>query len=69
MASDAGARIRLRPYRRHRALILMVLPGLGALVIFRYVPMAGLVVAFKDFIMTEGILRSPWVGLENFARL
>jgi len=69
MGARDGAKLRLRAYRCHRALILMVLPCLLIFVIFRYVPMVGLVVAFKDFIMTEGILRSPWVGLENFRRL
>jgi putative aldouronate transport system permease protein len=47
----------------------MVLPCLAAFVVFRYVPMVGLVIAFKDFVMTDGILRSPWIGLENFRRL
>lgn len=54
---------------RHRGLLILLLPCLGFFLLFHYVPMIGLVVAFKDFVMSEGILRSPWVGLENFARL
>jgi putative aldouronate transport system permease protein len=34
--------------------------------LFHYVPMLGLSVAFKDFVMSEGILGSSWIGLTNF---
>lgn len=44
---------------------ILALP-LVYLVIFRYVPMAGLLLAFKHFSIRRGILASPWVGLENF---
>ncbi len=59
----------LRPYLRHRSLLMLAAPCVLFFAIFHYVPMAGLIVAFKDFVMSEGILRSPWVGLENFRRL
>jgi putative aldouronate transport system permease protein len=41
-------------------------PGLLYFLIFRYVPMAGLLVAFKDYSVTKGIWDSPWVGWRNF---
>ncbi len=48
---------------------LMALPGLILLLIFRYLPMYGIVVAFKDFNVIKGILGSPWIGFENYIRL
>ncbi len=48
---------------------LMALPGLILLIIFRYIPMYGVTVAFKDFNVMKGIIKSPWVGFENFLRL
>ncbi|HOJ09445.1 MAG TPA: ABC transporter permease subunit [Clostridiales bacterium] len=48
------------------ALYLMALPTLIYLLIFCYVPMGGLVMAFQDLNITKGIFRSPYVGLKNF---
>ncbi len=45
---------------------LMMLPGLLYFIIFRYLPMFGLVIAFKDYNIFKGIWASDWVGLENF---
>ncbi|NLB43697.1 MAG: sugar ABC transporter permease [Clostridiaceae bacterium] len=47
----------------------MALPGLILLVIFRYLPMYGITVAFKDFNVIKGIIGSPWIGFENYERL
>jgi putative aldouronate transport system permease protein len=56
-----------RPTRGDRlALALLALPGVGFFLVFAYAPMAGLVVAFKDFNISEGVFGSPWVGLQNF---
>ena len=66
-----GARRRDRAVRnlwRNRLMYLMLLPGLAVILIYRYVPMYGLTIAFKDFRVSRGILRSPWVGLENFEK-
>ena len=54
--------------RKTRSLQLMLLPGLIYYIIFRYVPMYGVIIAFKDFHGRLGILRSPWVGFEHFIR-
>lgn len=51
---------------KHRAHLLMALPVFLVLLFFSYVPMAGLVMAFKKFDYTLGIWRSPWAGLSNF---
>ena len=45
---------------------LMLVPALAWLLIFNLKPMLGIVMAFQDFNPGLGILRSPWVGLENF---
>ncbi|GHU07512.1 sugar ABC transporter permease [Spirochaetia bacterium] len=48
---------------------LMLLPGLFYIILFAYVPMAGVVTAFKDYKNPLGIWGSPWIGLENFRYL
>ena len=56
----------LRNSWKHRAHIVMALPVFLILLFFSYVPMAGLVMAFKSFDYTLGIWKSPWNGIENF---
>ena len=48
---------------------IMFLPVLAYFIIFHYVPMYGVVSAFKKFRYADGILGSPWVGMANFDRL
>lgn len=74
-------RIRLKPHEekpksglameiwKARYLYLMIIPFLVWLILFEYVPMAGNILAFKDFKATEGIWGSPWVGLKHFKRI
>lgn len=47
-------------------LYVLLLPALLWLFVFRYTPMYGLTLAFKDFSIRKGILDSPWVGLKYF---
>ncbi len=58
----------LKGLKKTRPLQLMLLPGLIYYIIFRYVPMYGVVIAFKDFNARLGILGSPWIGFEQFIR-
>lgn len=51
------------------ALISMTIPGLLYLLINNYLPMAGLVIAFKRYDYSKGIWESPWAGLSNFTYL
>lgn len=44
----------------------MVIPGLIFLVIFAYIPLFGMVIAFQDFDLFAGVAHSPWVGLKHF---
>ena len=51
---------------RNWQLHAMILPGIFFIILFRYVPLGGITVAFKEFLPRKGIWGSPWVGLENF---
>jgi multiple sugar transport system permease protein/putative aldouronate transport system permease protein len=51
---------------KHRAHVIMALPAFLILFFIMYVPMAGLVMAFKNFDFSKGIWASPWCGLDNF---
>ena len=59
---------KLKQIWRCRALYLMILPAIIALFIFHYIPVYGILLAFKDYNSKLGILRSPWVGLKHFKR-
>ena len=60
---------RLAAIGRHRWLYLMLLPGLAYFLIFKYWPMYGLTIAFKDYLPFLGYSGSPWVGLKHFEAL
>lgn len=45
---------------------LMLLPAVTVVILMCYIPMAGIVLAFKEFNYHDGIFGSPWVGLDNF---
>lgn len=51
---------------KNRAHVVMALPAFLVLLFIMYVPMAGLVMAFKAFDYSKGIFGSPWNGIENF---
>ena len=51
---------------KHRAHVVMALPVFLILFFIMYVPMAGLVMAFKNFNYVDGIWKSPWNGIDNF---
>lgn len=55
-----------RACRRNAALFLMALPGLAVLCTFSYLPMPGIILAFKNFKAAQGIWGSEWVSLANF---
>lgn len=46
----------------------MLIPGIAFFIIFKYIPMGGIIIAFKNYRITRGILASPWVGLYNFQK-
>ncbi len=55
-----------RDFHTNFALTTMALPGMLFLLVFAYLPMFGLVIAFKDYRFVDGILGSAWVGFDNF---
>ena len=64
--SKARRRRLWRRVKRKRVLYLMLLPGMLLLLIFHYIPMWGVLIAFKDYRVLKGILASDWVGLKHF---
>lgn len=57
---------KLKRLWKERYLFLLLLPGLLFFVIYRYVPMAGNIIAFQDYSAFQGFLHSEWVGLKHF---
>ena len=51
---------------RSRYIYIMTLPGVIALILFSYMPIYGILIAFKDFSFRKGILSSPWTGMNGF---
>nr|WP_248930774.1 ABC transporter permease subunit [Paenibacillus hamazuiensis] len=55
-----------KDFRKNKFIYLMGLAGIAYYVIFKYVPMYGALIAFKNYIPTKGIMGSPWVGFKHF---
>jgi len=51
---------------KQKTLWLMLMPALVYIIIFAYIPMGGIGIAFRKYNYRDGIFRSPWVGLDNF---
>ncbi|WP_127582475.1 ABC transporter permease [Paenibacillus koleovorans] len=62
---------KISAFRRegYGALYLILLPPLLLLFLFKYVPMAGIMIAFQDFNIFQGVMSSPFVGLAHFEEL
>jgi putative aldouronate transport system permease protein len=52
--------------RQSKGLWLLALPGVAFFLVFSYAPMVGIIVAFKNYNVTQGVLGSPWNGVDNF---
>jgi len=59
----------LKPIFRNRYLYLMLVPGVLFFIIFSYVPMGGLIIAFKNYNIFKGMLASEWTGFDNFREI
>ena len=70
MKAEVGTNMsrNLKYMKNNYQLYLLVLPALILLIIFKYVPMYGAIIAFKDFNPLQGIMGSPWIGWENFEK-
>ncbi len=53
-------------YRKYSALTLMFIPVVAYFIIFKYIPMGGIAIAFENYKIKEGIFGSAWCGLDNF---
>jgi len=55
-------------FKNHWLLYLLFSFPLVYIIIFKYLPMYGIVMAFQDFSIKKGYFGSPWVGFDNFTR-
>jgi putative aldouronate transport system permease protein len=55
--------------KRHKALYILMLPGILYLMFNNYIPMFGIIIAFKNYNYSKGFLGSPWIGFVNFKYL
>ncbi|MFC3345270.1 ABC transporter permease [Paenibacillus abyssi] len=72
--ADTEARVKKqsafwKTLKRYRALFIMIIPGMLYLIINNYLPMFGVIIAFKDINYAKGILGSDWLGFKNFEYL
>lgn len=63
---QARAKSKSSRLRQYSPILVMMLPGMIYLLLNNYLPMLGLVIAFKDIDYAKGILGSDWAGFENF---
>lgn len=54
--------------KKYKTIYLMLLPVIVYYILFHYVPMGGLVIAFENYKPAKGIFGSEWVGLQNFKK-
>ncbi|WP_199620913.1 ABC transporter permease [Paenibacillus alkalitolerans] len=59
----------MRTIWKHRELFVLFLIAFAFFVVFKYGPLYGVIIAFKDFRIMDGIWGSPWVGLKHFYEL
>lgn len=56
----------MKNIKKHRYAYLLILPALLFVLVFSYFPLLGIVMAFKDYSVLDGIMGSPWVGFKHF---
>lgn len=59
----------LRYMKTNHWLYLMILPGLVYLILFKYIPMYGVTIAFRDYSLATGFENAKWVGFDHFVNL
>ena len=57
---------KLKKFYGQRRLHWMVLPGVAFMIVFNYIPIYGIIIAFKNYTIVDTVSSAPWVGLENF---
>lgn len=66
--SPEKRKLLMRDLVRDRWMYLMLLPGVLYFIVFKYVPMYGVTMAFQDYKPHTGFFGSPWVGFKHFER-
>ena len=64
--SNYGSSGILGNIRKHYVLYIMIIPCILQFIIFSYLPMFGIVIAFEDYNIVKGFFKSPFIGLKNF---
>jgi putative aldouronate transport system permease protein len=59
---------RLKKIKKSRHLYLLLILPLAYYIVFHYIPMYGVLIAFKDYKISKGVMGSPWVGPKHFAK-
>lgn len=67
--ANKTARQKLAKIWAYKWLYLMLFPVIVYYIVFKYVPMYGITIAFKDYNVFKGVLESPWCGLEVFKKI
>ncbi len=62
----SGSKTFFSKLKEYKILLLMLSPAILFFIVFSYLPMAGVVIAFQGYTFDGGIFHSPWVGLNNF---
>ena len=62
-------RKKISKFKQNLPLLMLAVPGLITLVVFRYLPMFGLILPFKNYEYSKGLFGSEWCGLKNFEYL
>ena len=52
--------------KKNRVYLLLLSPALLYVIVFSYIPMGGVIMAFKNYNYSKGLFGSPWVGMKNF---
>ncbi|MCR5753917.1 MAG: ABC transporter permease subunit [Acetatifactor sp.] len=59
----------LKKVWNYKWIYIMLIPVMAYFIVFRYIPMYGITIAFKDYNIFKGVLGSPWVGLDVFKKI
>ena len=55
--------------KKYKFLFVLLFPALAYFIVFKYAPLYGILIAFKNYKFTDGILGSEWVGLKHFIKM
>lgn len=66
---NANKKSRWFYFKKNLPLTVMALPGVVLMVLFKYLPLSGIILAFKKYNIRDGIFGSAWNGLKNFEYL